>query len=181
VARRGTWLVALVVASAAGFALLTAPRTPPPLGRGSQAPDFSLPRLEGGSEVSLASLRGQVVLVNFWATWCKPCEDEMPAMGRLYHQTKDAGFALLAVSIDEGREEVDRFQERLALPFPILLDPEKQVAQRYQTYRFPETFLVDREGVIVERYIGPKDWDSPAYLARVQRLLDGTPTSSALR
>lgn len=180
-ARRGTWLVALVVAVAASFAVLTAPRTPPPLGRGSRAPDFSLPRLEGGSEVSLASLRGQVVLVNFWATWCKPCEDEMPAMGRLYQRTKDAGFALLAVSIDEGSEEVDRFQERLALPFPILLDPEKQVAQRYQTYRFPETFLVDREGLIVERYIGPKDWDSPAYVARVRRLLDGTPTSSALR
>ena len=170
-ARVGGWLIALAVAAAALFAVATAPRTPPPLGRGAQAPAFELTRLEGGT-LSLGELRDRVVLVNFWATWCKPCEDEMPAMDRLYANLRDEGFELVAISVDDGREEVERFQERLGLAFPILLDPDKGVSQRYQTYRFPESFLVDREGVIVERYIGPKEWDAPAYEKRVRRLLE---------
>ena len=178
---RGTWLVALAVAVAAAFALVTVPRTPPPLGRGSLAPDFSLPRLADGTSVSLESLQGRVVLLNFWATWCKPCEEEMPAMGRLYQALEPRGFALLAVTVDAGREEVSRFHTRLALPFPVLLDPEKRISRAYQTFRYPETFLIDREGVIVERYIGPKDWDAPAYVERVRRLLDGTPAVDGLR
>jgi peroxiredoxin len=177
---RGTWLVALAVAAAAAFALVTLPRTPPPLGRGSEAPAWSLPRLEGGDPLSLDSLRGRVVLLNFWATWCKPCEEEMPAMARLHRALGPRGLELVAVSVDDGRQEVVDFQERLALPFPILLDPEKRAARSYQTFRFPETFLIDREGVIVERYVGPKDWDAPAYVERLQRLLDG-PAAGALR
>ena len=172
--------MALGVAVAAAFALVTLPRTPPPLGRGSEAPDFSLPRLDDGTQVSLDALRGRVVLLNFWATWCKPCEDEMPAMARLHGALQALGLELLAVSVDPGRDEVVRFQERLGLPFPILLDPEKRVARMYQTFRFPETFLIDREGMVVERYIGPKDWDAPAYVERLQRLL-GAPAVGALR
>jgi peroxiredoxin len=168
--RAGPWLLAIAVAAAAAFAVATAPRTPPPLSRGGIAPAFQLASLDG-DQVTLESLQGRVVLVNFWATWCKPCEDEMPAMGRLYDALKNQGFDLLAVSVDEGTEEVRQFQDRLELPFPLLLDPDQAVAERYQTYRFPESFLVDREGVIVERYIGPKDWDSPAYLERVRALL----------
>ena len=92
-------------------------------------------------------------------------------MGRLYTSLRDHGFELVAISVDDGREEVERFQARLALPFPVALDPDKRVAERYQTYRFPESYLVDRQGRIVERYIGPKDWDAPAYVERVRRLL----------
>jgi len=168
--RVGGWLVALAVASAALFAVVTAPRTPSPLGRGADAPPFELTRLEG-QPLSLTSLRGKVVLINFWATWCKPCEDEMPAMDRLYASLRDQGFELVAISVDDGREEVERFQKRLGFSFPVLLDPEKLVSERYQTYRFPESFLVDRDGVIVERYIGPKEWDAPAYVERVRQLL----------
>jgi len=171
VPRPGTWLVVLAVVAAAAFALVSLPDTPPPLGRGSEAPEFALPTLADGSEISLASLRGRVVLLNFWATWCKPCEDEMPAMGRLYQALRGDGFELLAVSVDDGVEEVAGFQERLSLPFPVLLDPEKRVARDYQTFRFPETFLIGRDGVVVERYIGPKDWDAPAYVERLRRLL----------
>ena len=169
-ARSGPWLVAAVVGVAATFAVVTAPRTPSPLGRGADSPPFSLVDLDGGSH-SLEDLRGRVVLLNFWATWCKPCEDEMPAMGRLYTALKEQGFELLAISVDDGDAEVRSFRDRLSLRFPVLLDQGKQVSKLYQTYRFPESFLVDRDGVIVERYIGPKEWDSPAYLARIQRLL----------
>ena len=78
--RLGPWLIALAVGAAAAFALLSGPGAPAPVGRGSLAPGFTLERLADGARVSLSDLRGQVVLLNFWATWCKPCEDEMPAM-----------------------------------------------------------------------------------------------------
>jgi len=166
----GPWLIAAAVAAAAVFALLSAPLTPPPLGRGSAAPDFDLPGLEG-DPVALHDLRGSVVLLNFWATWCKPCEDEMPAMQRLHDTLEGGDFALLAVSVDDERELVEAFRKRLGLGFPILLDPEQRVSELYQTFRYPETFLIDRDGEIVERYIGPREWDAPAYVERIRRLL----------
>jgi cytochrome c biogenesis protein CcmG/thiol:disulfide interchange protein DsbE len=170
--RIGPWLITAVVAAAALFALLSAPGAPPPLGRGSEAPDFTLSPLGGGPPVSLSALRSKVVLVNFWASWCKPCEDEMPAMERLYAELGGDDFELLAVSVDDAEADVSAFRERLALSFPILWDPEKSVAEAYQTYRFPESFLVGRDGVLIERYIGPKDWDAPAYVERIRRLLE---------
>jgi peroxiredoxin len=170
VLRPGPWLVAAAVAAAAAYALLGEVSTPPPLGRGSPAPAFALRDLEG-TTVSLDELRGRVVLVNFWATWCKPCEDEMPAMQQLYAALRGDGFELLAVSVDADRSLVEDFRDRLALSFPILLDPEQEASKAYQTYRFPESFLVDGKGTIVERYVGPREWASPAYVERVRRLL----------
>ena len=166
----GPWLVAAAVAAAAAYALLGEVSTPPPLGRGSPAPGFALPNLEGAT-VSLDELRGHVVLVNFWATWCKPCEDEMPAMQQLYATLQAEGFELLAVSVDDDASLVEAFRDRLALSFPILLDPGQEASKAYQTFRFPESFLVDGEGTIVERYVGPREWASPAYVERVRRLL----------
>jgi peroxiredoxin len=163
--------VAAAVAVAALFALYGSSRTAPPLNRGSAAPDFSLPRLAGDGEVSLSALRGRVVLVNFWATWCAPCEDEMPAMQRLYEQLGADGFELLAVSVDQSADDVKAFRERLALSFPILLDPERRASNLYQTFRYPESFLVDRNGVVVERYVGPREWDDPLYLQRIRDLM----------
>ncbi len=173
--RLGPWLVAAAVAVGALYALFSAPRVPPPLGRGGSAPDFELPRLGGGAPIALSALRGEVVLVNFWATWCKPCEDEMPAMQRLYSALHQEGFQLLAISVDDDPDAVVEFNDRLALTFPILMDSDKRVAQLYQTYRFPESFLVDREGRVVERYVGPRAWDAALYVERIQRLLrDGS-------
>jgi len=143
-----------------------------PVERGSIAPTFTLESLDG-TKVSLADLRGHVVLVNFWATWCEPCQREMPAMERLYQAKHGEGFELLALSVGEAHEPVRAFRERLGLTFPILLDSEKATSAAYQTYRFPESYLVDREGVVVERYVGPRQWDHEAYRERIGRLLDG--------
>jgi thiol-disulfide isomerase/thioredoxin len=115
-----------------------------------------------------------VVLINFWATWCKPCEDEMPAMQRLYTALRGGEgerFELLAISVDEADAEVRAFRERLALTFPILLDPEKRSANAYHTFRFPESWLIDRSGVVVARYVGPREWDDPLYVERIRRLM----------
>jgi len=177
--RLGFVWVGLVLVVAAAFALLASQDTPDPVGRGTRAPAFALESLNGGPPVELADLRGKVVLVNFWATWCAPCEAEMPAMQRLHSELSDEGFELLAISVDDTAEPVRAFQQRLALGFPILLDPRKQAAQAYQTFRFPESLLVDRRGVIVERYIGSKEWDAPAYLERIRRLLRGAVPSAA--
>ena len=143
----------------------------PPADVGAPAPGFALPDLEG-RERALADERGKVVLVNFWATWCKPCEDEMPAMERVYQDLAPEGFELIAISVDESIGEVREFQARLGLSFPILHDPDKDAAARYQSFRYPESFLVDREGTLVARFIGPREWDTPVYRGRIRRLVE---------
>lgn len=142
------------------------------------APDFAVPDL-AGQAVRLSGLRGQVVLVNLWATWCPPCREEMPSMQKLYQRLKGRGFVLLAVSQDEnGKAAVEPFVRDLGLTFPVLIDPEHQVGDRYQVWGYPESFLIDREGRIAERIIGPRDWASPDQVAAVERLLE-TPTGQA--
>jgi peroxiredoxin len=144
------------------------------------APDFAVPDL-AGQAVRLSGLRGQVVLVNLWTTWCPPCREEMPSMQQLYERLKDRGFVLLAVSQDEnGKTVVEPFVRELGLTFPVLVDPEHQVGDRYQVWGYPESFLIDREGRIVERVIGPRDWASPEQMATVERLLE-TPTGQSAR
>jgi len=165
-----------------GFALVLAfslvacgERAAPPIEPGLAAPDFALSRI-GGGELALRDLRGKVVLVNFWATWCAPCEKEMPAMQRLYARLAPLGLELVAVSEDDGRAVVEGFRKRLALSFPIALDPKHEAAARYQSFRYPESFLIDRNGVLVARYIGERDWDAPEYVGRIERLLTAAPT-----
>ncbi len=169
----GRIVIAGAVALAVVFAFLSGSRVPDPVAPGASAPGFALARVGGGGPLSLSDLTGRVVLLNFWATWCKPCEDEMPAMERLYRALRGEAFELVAISVDDGDEVVIAFRDRLQLSFPILRDADKQVAERYQTFRFPETLLIDRAGRIVERYVGPKDWDNPAYLERLRRLVRG--------
>ena len=103
-----------------------------------------------------------------------PFKDEAPylaaCLDSLARQTY-RDFELIAVSVDDDRRAVEEFIARLGLTFPILLDPKKRVADAYQSHRFPESYLIDRQGVLVARYIGPRDWDAPAYVDRIRRLL----------
>jgi peroxiredoxin len=170
--RAAAGLLAVAIAAAAVAAWLIAGEAPAPIDRGSRAPAFELPRVAGGAPVSLASLRGRVVLLNFWATWCRPCEDELPAMQRLHRGLEGQGFELVAVSVDTDPAAVVAFRDRLGLSFTLLLDADQRVARAYQTFRYPESLLVDRDGVIVERFVGPKEWDAPAYVERIRRLLE---------
>jgi peroxiredoxin len=169
--RAGAWLVGTAVVFSAVFAILSGSSAPPPVRNGARAPAFELPRIGGGASLNLEQLSGKIVLVNFWATWCKPCEDEMPAMERLYQALRGSGFELVAISVDEDEALVDAFVRRLGLSFPVLMDSSQRVAVAYQTFRFPESLLVGRDGVIVDRYIGPKEWDAEAYLSRIRGLL----------
>jgi peroxiredoxin len=167
-------VVALVVVAGLGWALFVADAPPDALGPGRPAPAFSLPRVAEGGELDLDQLRGRVVLVNFWATWCKPCEDEMPSMERLYRRLGGPAFELVAISVDEEVEAVREFQQRLGLSFPILLDTSQETSRLYQTTGYPESFLIDRDGrIATQRFVGPRDWDDPAYVALVERLVGG--------
>jgi thiol-disulfide isomerase/thioredoxin len=156
----------------------------PPVVRGANAPSFELPRLEATEltaamddtedvKFTLSSLSGRVVLLNFWATWCEPCEREMPAMERLYQALSGEEFELIAVAIDDKESDVRAFQARYQLSFPILLDLDQAVYGAYQTMGVPESLLVDREGRIVERYVGPREWDSAEYVERIRELIGG--------
>lgn len=144
----------------------------PPIVRGSPAPGFELPRLGmGGDEsiLSLSELGERVVMVNFWATWCEPCEREMPAMERLYALLPRSEFELVAIAIDETESDVEAFQAEYGLSFPILFDADQSTYRAYQTMGVPETLLIGRDGRIIERYVGPREWDEPAYVERIRQ------------
>ena len=144
---------------------------------GAVAPDFKALDLATGDSVSLREhYEGQVTLVNIWATWCIPCRVEMPAMQAVYDSLRGRGFRIAAVSIDEGdATEVRNFAAELGLTFDILHDPSGRIQRVYQTTGVPESFLLDREGVIVKRVIGAHDWSAPVNRQLVERLLDAKP------
>lgn len=129
---------------------------------GDQAPEFRLQTPEG-IFVSLSDLRGKVVMVHFWATWCPPCVEEIPTLDRLYGTLAGKDFEMLAVSVDEnGAAAVVPFVHKNRLNVPMLLDPGHRVASLYGTYKFPETYIVDRTGVVRYKVIGPLNWSDPS-------------------
>jgi peroxiredoxin len=135
------------------------------------APDFSLRDLDGNVR-RLASFRGQVVLLNFWATWCPPCRTELPLMEALYQAYKDHGFEVLAVSSDgQGAEVVQPFVSQHHLSFTTLLDATGQVTLLYGVTSLPTSYLLDREGRLVTVAIGSHDWANADARALIKSLL----------
>ena len=131
-----------------------------PLTVGKVAPDFSLPALDETKTVRLSDFRGKVVFVNFWATWCKPCKEEMPSMEVLYKNFEKDGFVVLAISIDRvtTKKDIPPFVKSLGLSFPVLVDSWGQTDKRYKLMGVPETYIIDQQGVLREKVIGPRDW-----------------------
>jgi peroxiredoxin len=131
--------------------------------RAKTADDFELPALSGGT-FRLAEHRGKIVLVNFWATWCPPCLEEMPAMERLWRKYKDAGFVLVAVSVDADPKKVVPFVTEHALTFPVAFDPKMSVAEKYGVRALPSSFVLGKEGELAALALGPRAWDGRASL-----------------
>ncbi len=139
---------------------------------GAEAPEFNAVNLATGDSVTLADYRGEIVLLNLWATWCGPCRWEMPSMERLYRELGPAGLKIVAVSVDQvSGEEVLDFANELGLTFDVLHDRSGQIEIDYQTTGLPETVILDRNGVIVHKSIGPVEWDDPVQRERFRRLL----------
>ncbi len=156
-------LAALVWGRVPGERTLTA--LPPAPAIGHPAPDFTLPTLAGG-QVTLSDLRGQPVVLNFWASWCGPCRAEMPELQRLHDRLGEAGMAVLGVNQGESPDTAAAFLEKLGLSFPVALDQRTGVSQQYLVNSLPTTFFIDREGVIRSTFIGPM---SDAVIAQTLR------------
>jgi peroxiredoxin len=138
--------------------------------RAKLAEDFTLPTPDGGT-FRLSDHRGKVVMVNFWATWCPPCLEEMPAMERLYRRQKDAGFTLVAVSVDADPKKVTPFVTGHKLTFPIGLDPKMDLANGYAVRALPSSFIVGPDGNLAALAIGPRHWDGDAALSLVEEMV----------
>ncbi|HYA86054.1 MAG TPA: TlpA disulfide reductase family protein [Nitrospirota bacterium] len=128
---------------------------------GDRAPEFRLQDLDG-RYFSLSDFRGKVVMVHFWATWCPPCVEEMPLLSKLYPELAGNDFEMLAVSVDEGGEKaVRKFMQQNNLQVPVLLNPDQSIAHLYGTYKYPETYIMDSQGVVRYKVIGPLNWTDP--------------------
>ena len=153
-----------------------------PVDVGSRAPTFLATDLQG-RPVRLEDLRGQVVLLNIWATWCGPCRDEMPSMERLHRELGPHGLKIVAVSVDAARGavaadgqaggDVAEFARQLGLTFTIWHDPSGQIQRTYRTTGVPESFIIDRNGIIQKKVIGATEWDTGSHPELIRRLLGG--------
>ena len=168
-------LILVVVILLVGFAVYVTTNLPTTISvvAGESAPDFQLEDTKG-NQVSLAALRGKVVLVNFWATWCPPCREEMPAMERLNEVMASDDFVMLAINTEtKGRTVVPEFLKKTPYTFPILFDDKEVVQQQYGVYKFPESFVIRKDGTVDQKIVGPLDWSSTKTIAYFKRLTKG--------
>ena len=138
---------------------------------GNTAPGFTLPDLTGRSW-DLADLKGRVVMVNFWATWCPPCRAELDSMQRLYQNPPGKNFQMLTVLVNDSPANAAKMVRKKGYNFPVLLDPEGSVGQRYGITGVPETFIIDSGGILQEKTIGGDNWDSPRARTMIKKYLD---------
>ena len=163
----------LIVALAAG--LCTSPAMPasaPAVWGGGPAPNLALKDMEGRTH-ELTDYRGKVVLVNFWATWCEPCRQEMPSMQRLSEKLAGKPFVVLAVNVDEPESRVRNFLNQTRFDLPVLLDVNKAATRQWGARLLPVTFIVGRDGRVRYRVLGDMDWSSTKAVSVISELLAG--------
>jgi thiol-disulfide isomerase/thioredoxin len=133
-------------------------------------PDFSVVNTEG-KKVSLKDFRGKTVFLNFWATWCVPCREEMPAMEKLYQEYKDRNFVVFAINVKDRKQEALAFLKELKLTYPVAFDPEAEVAALYGAWGLPTTYIINAQGEGLARAWGPAEWYGPASRKLFKELL----------
>ena len=163
------WLILGLLVLGCGLVALILTPSGPSLPRA--ADDFLLPDIHG-QVVRLSQLKGKIVFLNVWTTWCPPCRKEMPTMQTLHTQLKSEDFVMLAVSQDvDGQKTVASYLKEWGLTFPVLIDVRGEVGKKYGVTGYPETFLIDRQGMIVHHHIGYNDWSRSEVISAVRRLI----------
>lgn len=156
-------LTLLVLALAAGCYHGSRPRH-----IGETAPDFSVQDSE--RKIELSQFRGQVLVLNFWATWCPPCNEELPSLMSMQERTRARGVVVLGISIDVDGDAYHRFLKQHGVNFLTVRDPEEKISGMYGTHGWPETFIIDRQGVLRRKVVGPINWNSPEVMEFLSRL-----------
>jgi cytochrome c biogenesis protein CcmG/thiol:disulfide interchange protein DsbE len=135
---------------------------------GTAAPDFTVQ--DADRKVSLSDLHGKVVVLNFWATWCAPCVEEMPSLVQLQQRFKDKGLTVVGVSIDVDGEAYHKFLKDYKIDFLTVRDPDQKAANLYGTFKWPETYIIDRDGIVRRKFIGPVEWSQPEIVDFLNKL-----------
>lgn len=137
---------------------------------GTSRPEFTLPDVQGLAR-SVSEWDGRVVALNFWATWCPPCIQELPSLNNIHERFRDRGLVVVGISVDEDKEAYQKFLQQRGVTFPTARDPQQTVNIRYGTTKFPESYLIDREGYVRRKYVGPEDWERPEIVNYLGSLL----------
>jgi cytochrome c biogenesis protein CcmG, thiol:disulfide interchange protein DsbE len=138
--------------------------------KGDSAPNFSV-QTDSGKRISRTDFGGKLLVLNFWATWCPPCIDEMPSLDEFARQMSGEGVVVLGVSVDKNEQAYKRFLEQSRVAFETARDPEAEISADYGTFKWPETYVINQEGKVVEKHIGPRDWTDPALMASIKSYL----------
>jgi peroxiredoxin len=140
---------------------------------GDSAPDFTVPAIPSGS-LDSRKYHQHVVVLNFWATWCAPCVEEIPSLEKFAERMQPQGVVVLGVSVDEDRKALQEFIGKYGITYAIGLDPDRSLSGRFGTFKFPETYILDRHGRVAEKLVGAIDWDDPRIQSFVQELARGS-------
>ena len=162
-------LLACALCGALALSRADAPGPLIPLADQAPAPDFALTDVDGRTW-RLDDYRGRVLIINFWATWCPPCRAEMPSMQRVQARLARDGIALVAISVGDDARAIRAFLAEVPVTFPLPMDPDSRIAQRYPMIGLPTTFVVDRAGRLVYSLTGQQEWDDPAFLEQIRAL-----------
>jgi DsbE subfamily thiol:disulfide oxidoreductase len=164
------WLIviSILIALGAGF-WFALPEAPGTMREGDQITNLNLPDLQGEMQTLP---KGEIILLNFWATWCPPCRKEIPSMVKLHKKLSSQGLRIVAVSVDKNRDDLENFVKEHQMPFMVLHDVDSIAARQYGVFRFPETFLIDREGRVRHRLVGEVEWMSEPMIQILTQMLE---------
>jgi peroxiredoxin len=137
---------------------------------GDDAPDFSL-MSDRGQTIQLQDFRGKLLVLNFWATWCPPCLEELPSLSLFHERLAGRGVVVLGVSADENADVYREFLKKAGIQFLTARDAQRKVSHAYGTFKYPETYFIDKQGKVVQKIVGPRDWTDPQLLADIEKLL----------